>query len=281
MPPEPNRPPSAPRAAATVVLLRDAPGGFEVYMVRRHGRSGFMAGAHVFPGGKLDDADMDGRVLACATGRTPEEAGRLLGEPDDPARAAGLHVAAIRETFEEAGILLGECASPARISEARDRLAQGGSFVEILTELGAQLRLDLLVPWTRWITPEIEPRRYDTRFFLARAPADQEPRHDRRETTEAVWLTPATAVARGAAGEIFLPPPTLRSLEILAQSGSIADALTRAAAQSPPLVDPVLHDLGGGSLALVIPGDPAHPRSEAVLAGPTRYLLSERRWATG
>jgi 8-oxo-dGTP pyrophosphatase MutT (NUDIX family) len=277
---EPGREPAVPRHAATVVLLRDTSDGFEVFMVRRHQKSGFMGGAFVFPGGKLDDADRDPRVLARLEGRTLAEAAEALGEPDDDARAAALFVAAIRETFEEAGVLLARTREDADLAAARADLQAGAPLADVLEQVDAGLWLDRLVPWTRWVTPAVEPRRYDARFFLAIAPRGQRAAHDERETTAAAWLTPRDALERGRRGEIQLPPPTLRTLEMLAAFERTRDVVADAASRPPPLIDPVFRD-EDGRWVLALPGDVGHPDAEARVPGPTRFVLADGRWWSG
>jgi 8-oxo-dGTP pyrophosphatase MutT (NUDIX family) len=269
---EKDRPPATPRDAATVILLREEASGFSVFMVRRHAKSGFMAGAYVFPGGTLDANDGAPSVLAHVAGRDEEAAARALGE-DDGRLALALHVAALRETFEEAGVLLADGVDERLAEEARRRLvAKEVSFEELVSELRVRLRADALTPLSRWITPEVEPRRYDARFFLARAPAAQRAAHDRVEVTAGEWLRPHEALARGARGEIQLAPPTLRTLECLAAFASVDEAIADAASRRPPLVRPVFVDLGA-TWALALPGDPAHPERDRVLPGPTRFML--------
>jgi 8-oxo-dGTP pyrophosphatase MutT (NUDIX family) len=266
-----NRPAAEPRDAATVVLLRDEAEGFSVFMVRRHQKSGFMAGAYVFPGGTLDEADRDPRLLAKTSGRSAEEAARVLGE-EDAQRALGLHVAALRETFEEAGVLLADALGGIALAPLRERLHGGEAFSTLLEELGVSLRADALTPWARWITPAVERRRYDARFFIARAPESQEAAHDRIEVTAGEWLTPAGALARWEAGEIQLPPPTLRTLEQLRAYDTIDAVLTEARARTPRVVMPVFRQMGD-VWALILPGDPEHPESERAIEGPTRFVL--------
>ncbi|MCA9606567.1 MAG: NUDIX hydrolase, partial [Myxococcales bacterium] len=156
--------PVTPRDAATVLLLREEPeGGFSVFMVKRHQKSGFMAGAYVFPGGTVDDAD---HGWTRVHGRAPDDAAALLGE-DDGSLAIALHVAAIRETFEEAGVLIADGADDADLAAARASLHDGADFAALAEEHALTLRLDRIAPWSRWVTPFIESRRYDARFFLA------------------------------------------------------------------------------------------------------------------
>lgn len=278
---EPGRPPAPPKDAATVVLLRERTGeGFEVFMVRRHTRSGFMGGAYVFPGGKLDPADGDEPVLRLVDGRTPEEAARALDEPADPRKALGLYIAALRETFEEAGVLLADVSADADLAAARRRLVEGLPFAEVMAGMGARLRVDRLLPWARWVTPTVEPRRYDTRFFLAVAPPEQTAEHDRHETTAAAWMTPGEALERERAAEIQLPPPTLRSLELLGRSPDLTSVLREPAQRTPPFVDPVFLD-EGGTWVLALPGDPRHPNPKRAIAGPTRFTMHRGRWLSG
>ena len=279
---DPKRAPAEPRDAATVLVLRDAAGGgFEVFMVRRHGKSGFMAGAHVFPGGKLDDADRDPALLTRALGRSAEECAAALGEDDAPT-AAGLFAAAIRETFEEAWVLLAEGVEPAErpaLHAAREALQRGErTLLSVAEELDLRPRFDALVPQARWITPVVEPRRYDTRFFLADAPPAQEAAHDRRETTAGEWLGPGAALDAEREGRISLPPPTYRTLQWLAEFDTADAALAAARERTPPTLQPVFHDPGDGAFVLALPGDPLHPVSEPAFAGPTRFVLEKGRW---
>jgi 8-oxo-dGTP pyrophosphatase MutT (NUDIX family) len=262
----------APRDAATVILLREEGDGFSVFMVKRHAKSGFMAGAYVFPGGGVDDEDRAPDLVARTVGRSADEAAALLGE-DDGVRSIALHVAALRELFEEAGVLLADRAID---DDARASLLEKKTtFRDLIRERAVSLRADALTPLSRWVTPEIEPRRFDARFFLAIAPAAQRAAHDRIEVTEGAWLRPADALERGARGEIQLPPPTLRTLELLCRHGSADAAIADAASRKPPLVRPAFCDLGDGRWALTLPGDPRHPEPARVIDGPTRFVLDD------
>lgn len=263
-----------PRDASTVVLLRDAARGIEVFMVRRHRASGFMGDAFVFPGGKLDEADSSERVLARTRGRSIEDAMARLGEHDLGARALGLFVAAIRETFEEAGIWLG---GGSKLGDARSALLAKKAFADVIEEHDLTLAADRVVPWARWVTPVVEPRRYDTRFFLATCPEEQEATHDQHETTEARWLAPREALDLSTSGAINLPPPTIRSLELLAEFESTASILKDTTTRTPPLVEPLLVQ-EEGTIALVLPGHPDHPIREQRIPGPTKFVLEHGRW---
>jgi 8-oxo-dGTP pyrophosphatase MutT (NUDIX family) len=214
---------AAPRDSATVVLLRDRPGGsYEVFLMRRHRKQAFMGGAFVFPGGSLDDDDRGPALAARSDGLSAADAQRLLQEPDLPEGTAfGLFLAAIRETFEEAGVLLArdtagrvvdltDPATAARFAAYRLELHEERLALACIAEReGIRYAPDLLIPYSHWITPTIEPRRFDTRFFLARLPEGQVADHDRRELTESCWMTPALALTEHAAGRIVLMPPTL------------------------------------------------------------------------
>lgn len=240
-----------------------------------------MAGAHVFPGGTVDPEDRDPAILARCIGQEAEEAAARMGEPEDPAGALAFHVAAVRETFEEAGVLLAEGAERHGrdvLSEARDDLNAGRrSFVAIAEALDLRLRLDALAAQARWITPIVEARRYDTRFFIARAPDAQDASHDAKETTESAWMTPAGALEAAAKGTIQLPPPTLVTLGWLADRPNVDDAFAAARARVPPRVMPAFRR-EGKTLVLALPGDPAHPIATPAFEGVTRVVLEDGRW---
>lgn len=246
--------------AATVMVLRDGADGLEVFMVRRHGKSSFMANAWVYPGGRLDDADTDEDVLA-----------RIEGEPrldlDSKTRAAGLYLAAIRETFEEAGVLLArprgssewvDLLSSPRFETYRTMLQTGDeSLLHVAEQEDLVFPIDELAYFAHWITPTFEPKRFDTFFFLARAPENQAPLHDQRETTDSFWIRPAEALQRFEAGELYLAPPTQRTLERLSVFDSTDAAFAAAEAMTVPCVIP--HLLPGATPVLLLPGDPEFP----------------------
>ncbi|MBU0652082.1 MAG: NUDIX hydrolase [Proteobacteria bacterium] len=235
----------APRDAATVILLRDrTEGPYEVFLMRRHRNQIFMGGAFVFPGGGLDDADADPEIAACTGGFRAADAKHLLQETDLPeATALGLFVAAIRETFEEAGVLLARDArgsvvdlsapeTAARFSSYRLELHEERlDLAELVRREGLVFAPDLLIPYAHWITPEIESRRFNTRFFLARLPEGQVPVHDRMELTESSWMTPAFALAENEAGRIILMPPTLKTIEELLSFSHSAQLFAAARSQ--------------------------------------------------
>ena len=215
------------RPASTVVIVRDGRGAdaFEVLMVRRNDRVAFMAGAYVFPGGRVDDGD-----LAQAHG--------------DATRAYQL--AAVREVQEEAGVII----DPAN-----------------------------LILFAHWVTPEVETRRYDTRFFLVRMPYGQQAQHDAGETTEHAWLTPREAIERCMRGEIMLPPPTWTTLKRM-QRHRTADELFSWARSVAiiPRVQPQLFQSEHESL-LTLPGDPMYPTLDGwEVPEETRFVLQNGRW---
>ena len=245
------------RPAATVVLARTLiDDAFEVFLVTRHGRAGFMAGAHVFPGGGVDDDDA----------------------AFDKDRLA---VCAIRESWEETGVLLAHSESGLAlttldpINAVSARLASGMSFREAMTSIGLLPDVDLLTPIGWWMTPEGEPRRYDTRFFFAVVPPLQ--RHsavvDGDEVVEGDWFTPQAALDAYAAGTITLSPPTLVTLEELAP---LTLPQVREKVWPTKLVRPVMSEVGG-EIVLALPGDPLHDVAEAVWPHRTRVVGGARR----
>jgi 8-oxo-dGTP pyrophosphatase MutT (NUDIX family) len=226
-----------PRPAATVVLLRDGPGGPEAYLQLRPVAMGFAGGLWVFPGGRVDAADRDPAVDGSWAGPPPEEWAERLGLPVDQAR--GHVVAACRETLEEAGLLLATPAPGAgELAEGRRELLAGsGGLAALLARLGVRLDTSRLRYWAWWVTPEEEPRRYDTRFFLAEAPADVAVTAHLGEADRERWLRPGEAAA-----DLGLPmlPPTRYTLRDLATAGSVEEALAAAAGRRVERILPVL-----------------------------------------
>ncbi len=259
----------APLPSATVVLLRDGPGGLEVFLLRRHADSQVLGGAHVFPGGKVDpeDADWIPRL------DTPEATLRdRLGEPGLQPRSAGaLFVAAVREVFEETGVLFADLA-PADARAAWAQLRGGRRFCELLGPRAPLLHVGALHPWSRWITPmlrSVSRKRFDARFFVAAVPAGQDAGHDSHEATASAWLAPAEALRRYMDRAIELAPPQVMSLAHLARHRDVASVLASARANPPPCIEPQPLDIDGQRV-LCYPGDPGHPLREQLLPGPTR-----------
>ncbi|MFF5210010.1 NUDIX hydrolase [Streptosporangium sp. NPDC000396] len=215
------------RDAATVVILRE---GVEVYLLRRKASMDFAAGAYVFPGGSVDPRDTD-HAIAWA-GPSPAEWGEVFHADDGTAR--GLVCAAVRETFEESGVLLAGPSAESVVADTTgddweaDRLALIGrslSLADFLGKRGLVLRSDLLRPWAHWITPKIENRRFDTRFFVAALPPGQRTRDVGGEADQVAWVRPADAIDQAKNGRIFLMPPTYRTLNELRDYSTVAGVL--------------------------------------------------------
>lgn len=269
-----------PRAAATVVMLRDGAAGLEVFLLRRHGLSDVLGGAHVFPGGKVDadDAAVDA-VLHLDT--PPDQLHSALAEPTLDARAAvSCYVAALREAFEETGVLYAQGVGPQQVALAARLLAEGHGFARVLAQLGLRLEASRLQPWSRWITPRVggaARKRFDTRFFLATIPPGQLPRHDNHEAIESTWLTPRAALAQYWEGRIELAPPQILSLAHLARHDCVEAAMAQARLRPPPLVEPEPFEVDGARL-VCYPGDERHSVRERALPGPTRLQYRNRRF---
>lgn len=250
------------REAASVILLRPAPSGFEVFLVCRHRGASFMASSYVFPGGGA--------------------------EPGEDARGA-----AVRELFEEAGVLLARATGEPDTLEApsvqllRKQILAGAPATETLAGAGLAWATEPLVPWAHWITPSVEPKRFSARFFVAELPAGQVPKFDATETVDQTWLAPGDAPARAA--ELRLPPPQLRTLWELASYRSIPEVLAagRARADEPHPILP--RRLPGEPPCLLLPWDPEYVTGGAGDAapltytpswarGPSRFVLEDRAW---
>ncbi|MEJ0041735.1 MAG: hypothetical protein WDM81_05775 [Rhizomicrobium sp.] len=199
-----DKPAAAPIPAATILLLRDGAAGLEVFMVKRHHQIDFVAGALVFPGGKLEKGDSDpalGAHVDCAG--------------DWTAQMRALGAGAIREAFEESGILLardtrtGGLVSAARLEELQhyrpllDR--REAVLAEVLEKEKLRLALDRLVPFAHWITPANMPKRFDTHFFLAVSPVGHVGSHDGRESVDSIWITPGEAVSDRRKWNVIFP----------------------------------------------------------------------------
>lgn len=269
-----------PRAAATVVMLRDAPAGLEVFLLKRHGLSDVLGGAHVFPGGKVDleDASVDPAAHLDAPASLLHSA---LAEPRlDELAAAALYVAALREAFEETGVLYAHGIDAQGAAAAARLLREGRSFDEMLAQLSLRLAASRLQPWSRWITPRVggvARKRFDTRFFLAAVPAGQLPRHDNHEATDSTWLTPRAALREYWDGRIQLAPPQILSLAHLAHHACVASALAQARLRAPPLVVPEPFELEG-TRCVCYPGDERHSVRMRALPGPTRLHYRNARF---
>jgi 8-oxo-dGTP pyrophosphatase MutT (NUDIX family) len=266
--------------AASVLLLRDSDQGLQVLLMRRAQASQVLGGAYVFPGGKLDDDDHAPQALQCLS-EQPRQLCERLGEPGlEPARAAGLFMAALREVFEECGVLVGQASGGSALAtRLREQLGQA-SWHQTLQSGAIRLSTEALLPWSRWITPRqpaVTNKRFDTRFFLAPICDEQEASHDNFETTDSVWLTPLQALQRYAAGEISLVAPQIMSLYELKAHRSVAQALEEARRRLPALIEPHPFDEDGRRV-LCYPGDVSHPVAERAMRGPTRLLFTGGRF---
>jgi glyoxylase-like metal-dependent hydrolase (beta-lactamase superfamily II)/8-oxo-dGTP pyrophosphatase MutT (NUDIX family) len=224
----------APRPAATLLLLRDGSLGPEAFMLQRTQSAAFLAGAHVFPGGAVDKADRDIRVLRRVSGITDADASRRLGQD-----AGGLAywVAAMRECFEETGILIAEGedglplegARAAELARHRSALHAGKlAFAEFLENERLVLRAHDLAYFGHWVTAPGRSRRFDTRFFLALAPAAQAGSHDGIELIDSLWLRPQDAIDLEARGDLQLVFATKNTLADLTRFARAKDALEHA-----------------------------------------------------
>jgi 8-oxo-dGTP pyrophosphatase MutT (NUDIX family) len=242
------------REAASIILLRRTrANAFEVFFVRRHRGASFMASAYVFPGGAAD--------------------------PGEDARTA-----AARELFEEAGVLLavsaeafaGETLEMSTQQLLRRRVLDGAPAAQVLAEAGLAWATESLIPWSHWITPSIEPKRFSARFFVVELPPGQQPQFDATETVDQTWVTPQEALAR--AGELQLPPPQVRTCWELAQYPTIRDvfAAGRARADEPHPIMPRLAP--GAAPALLLPWDPEYLSAGTGEGTPLTYQPS---WALG
>jgi 8-oxo-dGTP pyrophosphatase MutT (NUDIX family) len=271
-----------PRAAATVVMLRDGPEGLEVFLLQRHGLSDVLGGAYVFPGGKVDlaDAELD---METHLDQTLSALHSALGEKDLDARdAAGLYVAALREAFEECGVLFaqGRQARALNATAAQGMLREGHAFDEVLQAMELQLQTRAILPWSRWITPVVSSvmnKRFDTRFFVAAMPDGQTAQHDNRETTGSIWLRPRTALEQYRDRLIDLAPPQIMSLAHLSRHATVQSVMDAARSRLPPVIQPEPFDQEGVRV-LCYPGDARHPVGERALPGPTRLLYRNQRF---
>ena len=263
LPTEPPEVPVAPRTSATVILTRDGPNGFEVFMLERHLKSDVFGGAFVFPGGTVDDRDCDPALAEVIEG-IPGDVATLFDVA--PERSTGFLICAIRETFEEAGVLLARdaegsylrLAGDERFVEARRALSRGEMTpLELARRENIRYAADALGYFARWITPEWAPRRYDVAFFVAAMPAEQTPIHDAVETTASVWVRPADALARARAGELMIIFPTRKQLESLLPYRTSAEVLSAAKHEPiPPVLPQIL--VRDGQTRVVLPDGTEH-----------------------
>ena len=237
-------PPVTPAPAATVLLVRDGATGLEVFMLKRHIDSDFVGGAYVFPGGKVDDADLD----------MPE--GTITPGLDE------FGIAGVRETFEESGVLLAhrndvavspELTAMDAYQQARRNLASRDTSWDWRPWLIAErLTLDRLAWYAWWVTPAGVHRRFDTRFYIAACPAGQVARHDGTETTDSKWIRPAEALTLQQRGDISIILPTRKILAELAGQYDVHTAITETATslQQPTRIEPTIELVNGEAMAM-------------------------------
>jgi len=253
-----------PRQAATVLLLRDGVPGLEVYLLRRTKGMPFAGGMTAYPGGGVDERDGDTEIAWA--GPSPESWAAAFGCDERMARE--LVCAAVRETFEEAGVLLAGSADGHGGSDAvvpdvsgddweeqrQALLTRELSLAELLAGRGLALRSDLLRPFAHWITPPVEPRRYDTKFFAAALPVGQEARHVSGEADEAEWLTPSGALKEVSAGVRPMMPPTIHTLGQLDRFSDVASALAGSPPDPMEPISPTFEETPDGKWAVLPDG---------------------------
>jgi glyoxylase-like metal-dependent hydrolase (beta-lactamase superfamily II)/8-oxo-dGTP pyrophosphatase MutT (NUDIX family) len=256
-----------PRPAATLILVRDAGTGMEVFMIRRTQSAAFMGGAHVFPGGGVDASDASAELAAHCEGLDDAEASRMLGLEQG---GLAYWAAAMRECFEEAGLLLahdadGEYADLNQAQRAqvfaqwRESVRAGrATLADLCREHRLRLAAGRMVYYSHWITQPGRPRRYDTRFFVAEAPSAQTPSHDNSETVDHVWIPPAEALERHRRGELTLVFPTIKTLESIARFNTAAALMefARSPRKMPTMAPRTASSREGNKL--LVPGDYAY-----------------------
>ena len=263
--------PSHPRPAATIILARDSEHGIEVFMMKRTTEVTFAKGMHVFPGGGVDASDHATEMHRLCVGVDDARASAELGM-----QAGGLAywIAAIRECFEEAGLLIGyrdhpelmqfDAADAQKLTDLRLELAENKiSFAQLLQREQLRAATDQLIYYSHWITTPGRPRRYDTRFFIAPAPAEQIAMHDNSETVAHLWVSPGEAIELFKRGEIDLMFPTIKTLESLTQFGRVEDLL-RHARTKPQIAatTPHVSTARDGSIRMLIQSDYAYAEAQ-------------------
>jgi 8-oxo-dGTP pyrophosphatase MutT (NUDIX family) len=242
-------PPVTPRDSATLMLVRDGAGGLEVFMLERHLNSDFAGGAYVFPGGTIDARDTD-----------PEASTFLdITGDDEPA----FYLCAIRETFEEAGVLLARRdGAPIRLEDEtelfnayrRDFCDRAGSLATFAQAERLRFAGDLMHYFSRWVTPEFAPKRYDARFFVAEMPHGQVPLHDDVETTASTWVRPSVALDQAREGLFSIIFPTRKTLEELATFDTARAVIDSTVGKRIEAILPKVV-LADGQARVVLPGD--------------------------
>jgi 8-oxo-dGTP pyrophosphatase MutT (NUDIX family) len=256
------------REAASVILLRRAKSGFEVFLLRRRKGASFMSSAYVFPGGVAEGGE-DARTTAA------------------------------RELFEEAGVLLARSSPLGGEAETlemiglqglRKQILGGVDATKALAAAGLAWSTEPLVPWAHWITPSIEQKRFSARFFVCEIPPGQTPSFDDIETVDEAWVHPKDAIER--AGELALPPPQLRTFWELAELATVDDVIAAAGARADephPIMPRLRTMVSGEGPTLLLPWDPEYTETGTGdstpltyrprwARGPSRFVLEDRTW---
>lgn len=251
--------------AATILLLRDGTEGLEVFMVVRHHQIDFASGALVFPGGKVDKLDMAPGVRERADG--------MEGLDD---WEFSMRVAAIREAFEESGVLLARSEQTGSLIDAgrlktlehyRDPLNKGElGIADFLAREGLRLCGDALTPFAHWITPNMMPKRFDTRFYLANAPEDHLAVHDGSESVDSVWIRPELALQEADAGTRTIIFPTRMNVEKVGRSPNVAHAIETARKTPVVTVEPQVMKNEKGEPILRIPAEAGYSVTDEPLS---------------
>lgn len=286
---------SDPKDSATVILVRRAQGKApEVFLARRHATQSFMAGVYVFPGGQLEPADADIAETKLLSANAAFQPHALLQDNTLTSEMAlGFYICAIRETFEETGVLFARNASDdsidfgnaiiqARFAAYRQPLNEGRiTLAEIIRKEDLVLMPEMLTPYAHWITPEIAPQRFTTRFFLAEMPLHgQSAVTDKDELTSSLWATPRDALEIYAAGKIAMMPPTLKTLEEMSEFSTIDELF--AAARNRKIYPIMPQPMKGG---LKLPHDPEYSiekyKQPARPGETSRFLMADGIWQSG
>lgn len=272
---------SEPKPAATVVLLRPGSFGFEALLTHRPTSMAFAPDVHVFPGGRVDEADLDAAIQARSV-ILPEAAAVALGGDLSPTEALGAYVAAIREAFEEVGILLADHPPGADLIAARQRLLESpGAFPAIAETLDLRLRTDRLVPLSRWVTPPILDRRFDARFFAAMAPRNVEATLVGEEVSAHTWRRPIDALLDLEGGNLSMWLPTSTTLTQLLSLTSFDEIAARLAPRRLGEVE--IEDIDDEIVRIEMPagGGVAGQPINAYLVGRKRFVLIDPGDPTG
>jgi 8-oxo-dGTP pyrophosphatase MutT (NUDIX family) len=224
--------------AATLILVRQRREGFQVYLLQRHGKSGFMAGHYVFAGGTLDPDDWRFDVWKEHVDLNGASLTARLGGDLTLEEIVAYSAAAIRELLEEAGVFLANRLNQSRLDLSRIlRLRTAKDlppewFLNLVVSEGWILAVSALSRWSHWVTPQLMKRRYDTRFFLAVLPPGQTGNPDNREITRGIWAHPLEALAGNLTGQIPLSPPTIVTLQEISKYPTLDDLKQATRARS-------------------------------------------------